>query len=608
YTYKAISTLSTDWTLHAIGDVDMDGNTDILWRKGSSNYLWYMKADGTHTSVVLSDMGVDYLVVDGRSSESPTTDTQAPTITLIGENTVHLTVGDTYIDAGATAADDVDGNLTENIQVYSTVDTSTEGNYTVTYDVNDSSGNSASQIIRMVIVSNSIEKEISIPQCNQSNPKVHFINSINDWDMINSIDKTIFCVSPGDYSELGRIELTTKGTAQEPRYIVLNNGNDLHPAKLQTNQLAKYVLELQNTEHWVVDRQAFWETTDPFKRNEIKASSHNIFNRGLFLDTATAYALYHQSVDNTIQKNHIEKTQWSVNNKNFYDTAAINLFCQNDQEYVKNTIIVNNEIINHVDAIQTVRIFDAVQDNATIDFAGTIISNNLMYVTDIMYTDGNGYSNKQGQQSFTENAIDLKGGSADPSNPILITHNMMWGYKKSDSTYSGIDDPGSAIVTHYSVRNVNFTHNYMFNSDYGFTSDGPMAGKSAIEKSTIKHNVFYKIQNIALSIYGTSQEGIFNGAKDLEITENFFSVIQQVPILKVYNVEDVNITHNTFVKPTSIVAWLGGQNKQSSKLTIVDNQIYEKESDNVPSDVFYKEYIIRKFTNQATQKEIFYEN
>ncbi|MCF6245339.1 MAG: hypothetical protein L3J43_09915, partial [Sulfurovum sp.] len=69
YTYKAISTLSTDWTLHAIGDVDMDGNTDILWRKGSSNYLWYMHADGTHTYKNIGTKSVDYVVVDGVSND-----------------------------------------------------------------------------------------------------------------------------------------------------------------------------------------------------------------------------------------------------------------------------------------------------------------------------------------------------------------------------------------------------------------------------------------------------------------------------------------------------------------------------------------------------------
>ncbi|MCF6244876.1 MAG: hypothetical protein L3J43_07540, partial [Sulfurovum sp.] len=93
YTYKAISTLSTDWTLHAIGDVDKDGNADILWRKGSSNYLWYMKADGTHTDKKISGKNSGFVVV---GSESSTTDTQAP---------ITINKGDLYVIAGDSTRD-----------------------------------------------------------------------------------------------------------------------------------------------------------------------------------------------------------------------------------------------------------------------------------------------------------------------------------------------------------------------------------------------------------------------------------------------------------------------------------------------------------------------
>ena len=44
-------------------------------------------------------------------------DTIPPVITLIGELTVNLAVGDDYIDEGTTAEDDVDGDLTESIVV-----------------------------------------------------------------------------------------------------------------------------------------------------------------------------------------------------------------------------------------------------------------------------------------------------------------------------------------------------------------------------------------------------------------------------------------------------------------------------------------------------------
>ncbi|MES0328638.1 MAG: immunoglobulin-like domain-containing protein, partial [Gammaproteobacteria bacterium] len=58
----------------------------------------------------------------------------------------------TYNDAGATASDNVDGNLTTSIATVSTVNTATVGNYSVTYNVSDVAGNVADQVSRVVNV------------------------------------------------------------------------------------------------------------------------------------------------------------------------------------------------------------------------------------------------------------------------------------------------------------------------------------------------------------------------------------------------------------------------------------------------------------------------
>ena len=66
----------------------------------------------------------------------------SPVITLNGENPISLFIGELYTDLGATALDDIDGELS----VLSTgiVDTSATGTYTITYSVTDASGNSSS--------------------------------------------------------------------------------------------------------------------------------------------------------------------------------------------------------------------------------------------------------------------------------------------------------------------------------------------------------------------------------------------------------------------------------------------------------------------------------
>jgi hypothetical protein len=75
----------------------------------------------------------------------------APTITLLGDATVTIMVGDTYTDAGATASDPQDGDITDQIFVDNPVDANTVGTYTVTYTVQDSAGNPA-EAQRTVIV------------------------------------------------------------------------------------------------------------------------------------------------------------------------------------------------------------------------------------------------------------------------------------------------------------------------------------------------------------------------------------------------------------------------------------------------------------------------
>jgi PGF-pre-PGF domain-containing protein len=75
-----------------------------------------------------------------------------PVITITGSNPATINVGNTYIDEGATATDNVDGDITANITSTNNVDTSVAGTYSVTYDVSNSAGNAAIQKVRTVHV------------------------------------------------------------------------------------------------------------------------------------------------------------------------------------------------------------------------------------------------------------------------------------------------------------------------------------------------------------------------------------------------------------------------------------------------------------------------
>ena len=74
-------------------------------------------------------------------------------ITLVGANPQTVEVGSAYVELGATASDDHDGDISGSIVIdASAVNTSVVGPYSVTYDVTDSEGNAAVQVVRTVDV------------------------------------------------------------------------------------------------------------------------------------------------------------------------------------------------------------------------------------------------------------------------------------------------------------------------------------------------------------------------------------------------------------------------------------------------------------------------
>ena len=78
-------------------------------------------------------------------------DTTAPEITLVGNEIETIEVGATYTEQGATATDNYDTTLTV-VVGGDTVDTAIVGNYSVTYNVSDVSGNAATEVTRTVTV------------------------------------------------------------------------------------------------------------------------------------------------------------------------------------------------------------------------------------------------------------------------------------------------------------------------------------------------------------------------------------------------------------------------------------------------------------------------
>jgi len=66
-----------------------------------------------------------------------------PTINLLGATTLNLAAGEPFVDNGATATDDIDGDITASIVISGTVNTTVVGTYRISYTATDRATNSA---------------------------------------------------------------------------------------------------------------------------------------------------------------------------------------------------------------------------------------------------------------------------------------------------------------------------------------------------------------------------------------------------------------------------------------------------------------------------------
>ncbi len=136
-------TVNYSWS----GDEGLSGSSQTVTitysSSGTKNATAVVTAVGSNTSTVCS--GLSYTITPGLNI--------APVITLSGINPQVITQGNPYTELGATANDAEDGDITANIVIDSTaVNTSVVGSYSVTYNVTDSQGLSAVEVVRTVNV------------------------------------------------------------------------------------------------------------------------------------------------------------------------------------------------------------------------------------------------------------------------------------------------------------------------------------------------------------------------------------------------------------------------------------------------------------------------
>ncbi|MCB1756397.1 MAG: hypothetical protein KDJ38_12800 [Gammaproteobacteria bacterium] len=316
-------------------------------------------------------------------------------------------------------------------------------------------------------------KAFKAPGCDPANPEVLFISDATGWQQINSLDYRIFCVKPGRYNDLGTIRLSASGSETSPRVILLDSTQSTeHPAALaEREQAILESLSFDNASHWIVSRLSILDTPSD--------STAVVFNSGSSFNTLDQMRIerfyYGLDIHNRANANTIQLSLvGNINVRRGSDTVCIGLLgyrSQPESIEIVNTRIINNEIYNCNDGIQTIINPDI---RYSVDFSGLIIDANDIYLTPAMYTDCAGGRNPTGNCACAENAIDLKAGTDNTNSPVRITNNRLWGMRKTDVQCGGSGSWGAALVGSFNTRNALIADNVIFDSARGISfSTGP---------------------------------------------------------------------------------------------------------------------------------------
>lgn len=138
---KSGATATDDRDGDLTSKIEISGNVDT--KKAGTYKITYTVKDAAGNEATVTRT----IIVKGNGSD----DTSTPQITLNGDKEIKIKVGETFSDPGATATDSIDGSLTNKIVTTGTVDTTTAGEYKITYTVKNSSGKEAS-VTRTVLV------------------------------------------------------------------------------------------------------------------------------------------------------------------------------------------------------------------------------------------------------------------------------------------------------------------------------------------------------------------------------------------------------------------------------------------------------------------------
>ena len=137
--------------------------------KKDGNLNQIVSISGSVDTLVPGEYELKYDVSDSDGNSAVTaqryvivTDTTIPEISLVGVSDLTIEAGSKYIESGVLASDNLDGDITSVVVVTSNVNTDLTGEYAVSYNVKDSSGNYADEVVRSVKVVDTVPPVLAL--------------------------------------------------------------------------------------------------------------------------------------------------------------------------------------------------------------------------------------------------------------------------------------------------------------------------------------------------------------------------------------------------------------------------------------------------------------
>ncbi len=356
-----------------------------------------------------------------------------------------------------------------------------------------------------------------------SNNKSHLLITVSNgkWTSTNLNSSTYkhFYVEPGDYSSK-TITLTADGTAGDRRSISLYNGNDTHPASLSEALQANTRIYFNGGSHWDIDRMSNINQTEHTEITWFNGgATHNVINRlhykNFYSGIKIGASLSNPNNYNTIQNSYLH--EMTVDGKKSDNPAILLVNSSIKGLRTVGSKFINNDIKNSSDGIHLVRSKSGYTEDVA--FNGTIIDSNRIWIeSDDVYYDKpiskGGILDPNGMYALGENALDIKAGSDDVNDPIIVTNNRFWGFRRQAYDSS----PGACFNIMYGVSNVKIENNIMFDAQRGLAINKEELADYAAENVSIKNNIFYRTNKEVSDVFANH---IYE-SNDMKIEHNSF--------------------------------------------------------------------------------------